>query len=139
MPHKTYITRTERFSAGHRLHREDWTDERNAEMFGKCSNPAGHGHNYTLEVTLAGEVDPATGFLLDLKMLRDVIRARIIDKVDHKNLNSDVAFLRGVNPTAENLAAAFWGELADALPAGMLYRIVLHETENNKVEYKGEE
>lgn len=138
MSRRTTITRTERFSAGHRLYRADWSDQKNAEVFGKCSNPAGHGHNYTLEVTLTGEVDPETGFILDLKHLRDIIRDRIIEKVDHKNLNTDVDFLRGVNPTAENLAAAFWRELADAFPAGMLDRIVLHETENNRIEYKGE-
>ena len=132
------VTRREQFAASHRLYNAAWSDERNAEVFGKCNNPAGHGHNYVLEVTVAGEIDTDTGYVVDLKLLKDVIRERIMDRMDHKNLNVDVDFLAGVIPTAENIARAIWRELEPAIPAGRLHRIVLHETENNKVEYRGE-
>jgi 6-pyruvoyltetrahydropterin/6-carboxytetrahydropterin synthase len=133
---RTLVIRTERFSAGHRVYRPDWTDERNAAVFGKCGNPAGHGHNYTLEVAVSGPVDAETGYVFDLGRLRDLVRATIVDKVDHRNLNTDVDFLRGVNPTTENLAHAFWNELRGVLPPGTLHRIVLRETDNNAVEIR---
>ncbi|MBL0174279.1 MAG: 6-carboxytetrahydropterin synthase [Ignavibacteria bacterium] len=132
------VTRREQFAASHRLYNPAWSEERNAEVFGKCNNLAGHGHNYVLEVTVVGDVDPDTGYVVDLKLLKDIIRERVMDKLDHKNLNVDVDCLAGVIPTAENIATGIWRQLADALPAGRLERIVLHETENNKVEYRGE-
>jgi 6-pyruvoyltetrahydropterin/6-carboxytetrahydropterin synthase len=128
------VTRKEQFNAGHRLYNPGYSDEKNWEVFGKCSNPSGHGHNYTLEVTVAGEVDPETGYLLDLKLLSDVIRKRIIDDVDHRNLNVDVEWMRGLNPTAEVLASTFWDRLEDHLPPGSLWSVVVRETEKNWAE-----
>jgi 6-pyruvoyltetrahydropterin/6-carboxytetrahydropterin synthase len=131
------ITRREHFAAGHRLFNPAWTDAENELVYGKCSNPAGHGHNYVLDVTVAGEVDPATGFLLDLTALKAVIRGEVIDALDHRNLNTDVPWLRDVVPTAENIVIAIWNRLQAKLPAGLLHRIVLQETVNNSVEYRG--
>lgn len=128
------VTRKERFNAGHRLYNPKYTDAQNLEVFGKCSNPSGHGHNYTLEVTVAGEIDPETGYVMDLKVLGDVIRKRIIDDVDHRNLNVDVEWMNGLNPTAENLASTFWDRLESHLPAGSLYRVVVRETDKNWAE-----
>lgn len=131
------ITRREHFAAGHRLFNPAWTDAENERVYGKCSNPAGHGHNYVLDVTVAGEVDPATGFLLDLTALKTVIRGEVIEALDHRNLNTDVPWLRGVVPTAENIVVAIWDRLQAKLPAGLPHRIVLQETVNNSVEYRG--
>ena len=133
-----YVTRREHFSAAHRLYNPSWSDEQNDRVFGKCNNPAGHGHNYYVEVTVAGEVDPQTGYVVDLKELKRVIHAHVIDKLDHKNLNTDVDFLRGVNPTAENIAIGIWNQLVDRMPQGKLYQIRLYETEKNIVDYRGE-
>lgn len=133
-----YVTRREHFSSGHRLFNPSWSDDRNAEVFGKCSNPAGHGHNYYLEVTVCGDVDPVTGYVVDLKQLKDVIISRVIALVDHKNLNEDVAFLRGIVPTAENIAVGIWDQLVDHIPQGRLYQVRLYETEKNFVDYRGE-
>jgi 6-pyruvoyltetrahydropterin/6-carboxytetrahydropterin synthase len=134
----TYVTRREHFSSAHRLFNSTWSDERNEEVFGKCNNPAGHGHNYYLEVTVSGEVNPETGYVVDLKQLKEVIVSRVIAKVDHKNLNADVDFLRGIVPTAENIAIGIWGELVDNIPRGRLYQVRLYETEKNFVDYRGE-
>jgi 6-pyruvoyltetrahydropterin/6-carboxytetrahydropterin synthase len=133
-----YVTRREHFSAAHRLYNPAWDDEKNDRVFDKCNNPAGHGHNYILDVTVAGEVDPETGYVIDVKLLSRIIHERVLDKVDHKHLNVDVDFLRGVNPTAEHIVIGIWKELQPHIPAGSLYRIVLHETEKNSVEYLGE-
>jgi 6-pyruvoyltetrahydropterin/6-carboxytetrahydropterin synthase len=133
-----YVTRRETFSAAHRLFNPMWDDEQNARVFGKDANPHGHGHTYMLEVTVRGEIDPATGMVLDLRDLRDLIRRALIDKVDHANLNVDVAFLTGVMPSAENIVVAFWHELAPLLGPGQLFRLRLWESENNSVEFYGE-
>ena len=133
-----YVTRKADFSAAHRLYNPSWSDKQNDEVFGKCNNPNGHGHNYILEVTVRGGVDDSTGYLVDLKKLKEVIRVRVIDKVDHKNLNTDVEFLHGIIPTAENIAIAIWGELKGAIPSGTLHEIRLQETERNIVTYRGE-
>jgi 6-pyruvoyltetrahydropterin/6-carboxytetrahydropterin synthase len=126
------------FSAAHRLFRPDWSDERNAEVFGDCSNPNWHGHNYELEVTVEGTVDPATGFVMDLKALKDLVQERVVREVDHKNLNTEVPWLEGVNPSTENVAVAIWGRLADALPTGVrLAKVLLRETPRHWVEYTG--
>ena len=122
------------FSAGHTLFNPEFSDEKNRETFGKCSNPSGHGHNYVLEVTLRGEADPDTGFVFDLSELASVMRKQIIDDVDHRNLNVDVDWLRGVIPTTENLASAFWSRLDANLPAGLLYSVRIGETEKNWAE-----
>ncbi len=126
------------FSAAHRLNNPARDPEWNQRIFDKCDNPSGHGHNYIIEVSVAGPVDPETGMVIDLKRLKDLMRKHIIDRVDHKNLNVDVDFLSGVIPTAENLARSFWNELAPAIDQGRLYQIVLHETERNAVVYRGE-
>jgi 6-pyruvoyltetrahydropterin/6-carboxytetrahydropterin synthase len=132
------VTRRLHFSAAHRLYREDWSDERNAEVFGDCSNPHWHGHNYELEVTVAGPVDPETGFVVDLKHLRDLVQDRVVKDVDHRNLNLEVPWLSDVNPTTENLVVAVWERLEGELPAGVrLDRVVLRETPRNHVEYTG--
>ncbi|MGQ9798089.1 MAG: 6-carboxytetrahydropterin synthase [Ignavibacterium sp.] len=133
-----YITRRETFAAAHRLFKPELSDEENLKIFGKCSNPNWHGHNYTLEVVVAGEVDPETGFVLDLKELKKIIHQHVIDKVDHKNLNIDTEFMKGIIPTSENICIAIWNQLKDKIPSGKLYSVKLYETENNYFEYKGE-
>jgi 6-pyruvoyltetrahydropterin/6-carboxytetrahydropterin synthase len=133
-----YVTRREVFSSAHRLHNTELTDEQNKELFGKCNNLNGHGHNYILEVIVAGEVEPKTGYVIDLKVLKTIILENIIKKVDHKHLNHDVDFLQGINPTTENFAIKIWDQLVDKIPTGKLYSIKLYETENNYIEYKGE-
>lgn len=133
-----YVTRRATFSASHRLYNAELSEEENVRLFDKCASPNGHGHNYVLEVTVAGEVGSATGYVIDLKELKGIIAREILDKVDHKHLNHDVDFLRGVIPTAENIAIAFWNVLAPAISHGRLHSIRLQETENNSVEYRGE-
>lgn len=134
------VTRSVHFSAAHRLHRSDWSDERNADVFGDCSNPTWHGHNYELDVTVEGPVDPETGFVMDLKHLKEALERRVLADVDHKNLNTDVDWLAGTNPTTENLAVAIWNRITEALPEGVrLAKVILHETPRNSVEYVGEE
>jgi 6-pyruvoyltetrahydropterin/6-carboxytetrahydropterin synthase len=133
-----YVTRRECFSAAHRLYNPSLSDEENFEMYGMCSNPNWHGHNYVLEVVVSGEVDPGTGYLLDLKILKEIIRKNVIEKVDHKNLNLETDFMKGIIPSAENIAIAIWKVLANKIPKGKLYSIKLYETENNYFEYKGE-
>jgi 6-pyruvoyltetrahydropterin/6-carboxytetrahydropterin synthase len=133
-----YLTRRETFAAAHRLFKPDLSDEENFKIFGKCSNPKWHGHNYTLEVTVAGETDPETGFVLDIKKLKEIIKEYVTDKVDHKNLNLDTDFMKGIIPTSENITTAIWNELVDKIPSGTLYSVKLYETENNYFEYKGE-
>lgn len=127
------------FSAAHRLHNPDRDAEWNRRTYDKCDNPRGHGHNYALEVSVKGKIDPETGMVIDLKRLKDIMRERVVDRVDHTNLNEDVDFLRGVIPTAENLARAFWDELEPAITEGKLYEVLLQETERNSVRYMGED
>jgi 6-pyruvoyltetrahydropterin/6-carboxytetrahydropterin synthase len=128
------VTRRETFSAGHTLFNPKYSEGRNREIFGKCSNPSGHGHNYVLEVTLRGEPDDETGFVFDLSELSSLLWKLVLDDVDHHNLNTDVDWLRGVIPTTENLANAFWDRLDPNLPAGMLHSVRVRETEKNWVE-----
>ncbi len=135
---KVRVTRALHFSAAHRLGRPDWTQARNEEVFGLCASPNWHGHNYELDVTVEGEVDPDTGFVLDLKVLRRLVEERVVADVDHRNLNVDVEWMSGVNPTTENLVVAIWRRLEGQLPAGVrLVRLVLRETPRNHVEYEG--
>ncbi|MBN1398627.1 MAG: 6-carboxytetrahydropterin synthase [Bacteroidetes bacterium] len=134
-----YITRREIFSASHRLWNPELSEKQNIEMYDKCANPNGHGHNFVLEVTVTGDVKKESGYLMDFKKLKTIIREEIISKVDHKHLNSDVAFLKNVIPTAENLVRAFWQVLEDKINGAKLFSIRLRETENNTVEYRGEE
>ncbi len=133
-----YVTRREVFSASHKLHNENLSDEENNKLFGKCCGLYGHGHNYTLEVVVAGEIDPVTGYVIDLKTLKNIIRENVVSKMDHKHLNYEVDFMKNVNPTSENIVVKIWEELVDKIPSGKLYSVKLYETENNYVEYKGE-
>jgi len=133
-----YLTRKEHFCASHVLSNPKFSEKKNLEIYGKCAYPHGHGHNYEIEVTIAGEPDKDTGMILDLKKLSEIIEKEIIDKVDHKHLNIDVDFLKGVLPTAENLAMAFWKILRSKIEAGKLYSIKVSETTNNFAEYRGE-
>lgn len=134
-----YITRKFQFSASHKVSNPKWSDEENLRIYGKCANPNGHGHNYTLEVTVSGENDPAIGFVMDLKELADIVDKELILKVDHKNLNMDVDFMKGINPTTENLIIQFWKQLENKINNGSkkLYSLRLFETEKNSVEYRG--
>lgn len=134
-----FITRRERFNAAHKLHREDWSDERNLEVFGKCSNPNWHGHNYELYVTVKGDADPETGFVIDLKFLSRLINDKIVNKLDHKNINLDVDFMKGRMASTEILAKAIWEELEAPIrqQGCQLHCVRLYETENNYAEYFG--
>ncbi len=135
-----HITRRETFNAAHRLYCHEWDDEKNLQVFGKCSNPQWHGHNYTLFVTVRGYIDDTTGFVLNMKDLSDIIKTRVIEKLDHKNINLEVDFMKGKIPSAENVAKAIWEQLKQPIRehGGELYRVKLIETENNYVEYFGE-
>lgn len=133
-----YVTRQSEFCASHRLHNPDLSDTENRRIFGICNNPNGHGHNYVLEVTVAGETDPRTGMVINLTNLKKVLDKEIVEKVDHKNLNQDVSFLKGIIPTAENLARRFWEILAPKIKPGSLYEIKLYESAKNFVIYRGE-
>lgn len=134
-----YLTRRERFSAAHRLFRKEWSEEKNFEVFGKCSNPNWHGHNYILFVTVKGGVNPETGFVINLKDLSKIINRKIIEKVDHRNLNLEVDFMKDLIPSTENLAMAIWNELDGDVKKlnAELDSVKIYETENNFVEYKG--
>jgi len=127
------------FSAAHRLDNPKFDAEWNRRTFDKCNNPGGHGHNYILQVSVRGKIDPESGMVIDLAKLKEIMRERIVDRVDHRNLNADVDFLGGINPTAENLARAFWQQLAPAITQGSLYEVLLQETEKNSVVYRGED
>jgi 6-pyruvoyltetrahydropterin/6-carboxytetrahydropterin synthase len=134
-----YITRRESFNAAHKLARTDWSDDKNATVFGKCANPNWHGHNYQLYVTVKGEVNPETGFLVDLKWLKQIINTYVVEKLDHKNLNLDVDFMKNKLASTENLAIAVWDILLPyiAESGAQLHCIKIYETENNFVEYFG--
>jgi len=131
------VTRRLRFNAAHRIHNPALPDEENARLFGKCNNPNWHGHNYILDVSVSGPVDERTGYVIDLGALKQLVQREIIDKVDHRNMNLEVDFMRGVNPTAENIVLACWRVLEPRVTPGTLTRLRLWETENNYVEYDG--
>jgi 6-pyruvoyltetrahydropterin/6-carboxytetrahydropterin synthase len=133
-----YVTRRAHFSAAHRLFNPTFSDSQNDSVFDKCNNVKGHGHNYTIDVTVAGIPDPATGYVIDLKKLARLMDELIIDKVDHKHLNFDVKELRGIIPTAENIALVFWSLLQPQITEGKLHSIKVYESDNNFVEYLGE-
>ncbi len=132
-----YLSRKEYFCASHRLFNPKFSQEENLKIYGKCAYANGHGHNYELEVTVIGEPNPDTGMILDLKILSDIIKKEITDKVDHRHLNIDIDFLQGIIPTAENLAMVFWNMLAPKINPGKLYSIRVSETPNNFAEYRG--
>ena len=131
------ISRIVRFNAAHRVFNPSFTDEENQRLFGKCSNPNWHGHNYTLEITVEGEVEPSTGFVVNLADVKRVAEREIVDAIDHKNLNLDVPFMSGTIPTTENLVLACWRVLAPAVAPARLAKLKLWETENQYVEYDG--
>jgi 6-pyruvoyltetrahydropterin/6-carboxytetrahydropterin synthase len=135
-----YLTRRERFSAAHRMFRQDWSDEKNLEVFGKCSNPNWHGHNYELFVTVKGEMTEETGFVMDMNTLKQIITENIIRKIDHKNMNLEVDFMQRKIATTENLAVAIWHQLEPFVEkeGAKLYCVRIDETENNSVKYYGE-
>ena len=134
-----YITRRESFNAAHKLARPDWSLDKNIEVYGKCANPNWHGHNYQLYVTVKGEVNPETGFLVDLKWLKHIINVNVVDKIDHRNLNLDVDFMKDKLASTENLAIAIWDILLPLIQeeGATLHCIKIYETENNFVEYFG--
>ena len=134
-----YITRRERFNAAHKLYRQEWSDEQNLEIFGKCSNPNWHGHNYELYVTVKGEINPETGFVIDLKELKRIFTVYVTDVLDHKNINLDVNFMKGKMASTEVLAVAIFDVLEPHVQkeGAILHSIKLYETENNFVEYFG--
>ena len=131
------VTRRVRFNAAHRVHNPELSDEENSRLFGKCNNPNWHGHNYTLDVSVDGDVDPKTGYVCDLSQLKAIVEREIVNIVDHKNFNLDVPFMKDVIPTSENIVTAFWKILAPKVKPGTLTRLTLWETENNYVEYTG--
>jgi len=134
-----YLTRVEHFNAAHRLYNPDWSDEQNEAVFGKCSNVNWHGHNFELFVTIKGQPDPQTGFIFDAKKLSSIVRERIVDKVDHRNLNVDVDFMKGKLCSIEHFVMAIWKELEPALPEQVkLHALKLIETPRIYVEYFGE-
>lgn len=133
-----YITRKARFNAAHKLWNDKWNEKKNLEVFGPCSNPNWHGHNYILEITVAGDVNPDTGFVTDLRKLKEILDRKVLKKLDHKNLNLDVDFMKGVQPSTENLAMAIWKEIEPEIREGKLQEVKIYETENNTVIYRGE-
>ncbi len=136
MPQVT-VTRRLTFNAAHRVHNPALSDSENVRLFGKCNNPNGHGHNYTLEVSITGDPDPVTGYVIDLGEVKRIVEREYVSIVDHKNFNLDVPFMQGTNPTTENIILACWRVLEPALRPGRLTRLRIRETENNYVEYEG--
>jgi 6-pyruvoyltetrahydropterin/6-carboxytetrahydropterin synthase len=134
-----YLTRKAEFSASHYYHNPAFSAQENARLFGKCNNPNGHGHNYLLEVTVKGQVDPGTGMVLDLKQLKEVLNREVIEVLDHRFLNREVAAFASRIPTTENIAVEIWRMLEGKLPAGRLHRIRLYETHDLFVDYYGEQ
>ncbi|MFV9482768.1 6-pyruvoyl trahydropterin synthase family protein [Christiangramia sp. ASW11-125] len=132
------VHRKAHFNAAHRLYRKDWDDARNREVFGKCSNPNYHGHNYELIVSVTGDIDLETGFVMDLKILKDLIRTEVEDAFDHKNLNVEVAEFKNLNPTAENISVVIWNKLRKQIKETHDLEVTLYETPRNYVTYKGE-
>jgi 6-pyruvoyltetrahydropterin/6-carboxytetrahydropterin synthase len=134
---KVTVCRKEHFNAAHRLYNANWSDEQNAAVFDKCSNPNYHGHNYELIVKLTGPVDPETGYVYDLKKLSELLKAEVIERFDHKNLNLDTEEFKALNPTAENIAIVIWNKLRPKISDTLTLGITLYETERNFVEYNG--
>ena len=132
------VARRVHFNAAHRLHNPGQSDAWNRDTFGKCNLPNYHGHNYELDITVEGEVDPSNGYVLDLGLLRDIAEEAVLKDLDHRNLNTDVPCLRGVIPSTENLVVSIWERLVNQIPNGRLARLVLWETPRNYVEYTGE-
>ncbi len=135
---KATVHRKAHFNAAHRLFRPDWSDEKNALVFGKCSNPNFHGHNYDLVVSVCGEIDPETGFVVDVKFLKELIKSEIEEALDHKNLNEEVLEFKSLNPTAENIAMVIWKKLRPHIDAQKTLSVRLYETPRNYVDFSGD-
>jgi 6-pyruvoyltetrahydropterin/6-carboxytetrahydropterin synthase len=135
---KVTISRKAHFNAAHRLYRKDWTFEKNDSVFGKCNNPNFHGHNYDMIVSVTGQIDPETGYVMDVKILSDIIKEEIENKFDHKNLNIDVPEFLDLNPTAENIVVVIWNKIRKRIDHKFDLEVVLYETPRNFVTYKGE-
>lgn len=135
---KVSVCRKAHFNAAHRLYNPAWSDEKNWEVFGKCNNPSYHGHNYNLEVWVKGEIDPETGYLIDLKILKDIIESEVEDRFDHKNLNEDTVEFANLNPTAENICVVIWNLIRAKLDPKLDLKVRLYETERNIVEFDGQ-
>jgi len=135
---KVAVFRKEHFNAAHRLNNPNWSEEKNQKVFGKCNNPNFHGHNYELIVKVTGEVDPETGYVMDMKVLSDLIKERVLDRFDHKNLNLDTTEFSELNPTAENIAIVIFNLLREKIDPNKELKIKLYETERNYVEYPTE-
>ena len=131
------VSRKAHFNAAHRLFRKEWSDKKNAEIFGKCSNPNYHGHNYELVVSVTGRIDRETGFVMDMKVLKDIIKAEVEDYLDHKNLNLEVEDFKNLNPTAENIAVVIYDRIKPKLKETLDLEITLYETPRNYVTYSG--
>ncbi|PTM06803.1 MAG: 6-pyruvoyl tetrahydrobiopterin synthase [Bacteroidetes bacterium] len=134
---KVTVSRKAHFNAAHRLYRKDWSFEKNNEVFGKCNNPNFHGHNYELIVSVTGIIDQETGYVIDMKVLKDIIKSEIEDAFDHKNLNVEVAEFESLNPTAENIAVVIYNKLKPKISASLDLEITLYETPRNFVSYSG--
>ena len=135
---KVTVHRKAHFNAAHRLYRKDWDNDKNENVFGKCSNPNFHGHNYELTVSVKGDIDPETGFVIDMKDLKDLISSEIEEYLDHKNLNIEVEEFKTLNPTAENIAVVIWGKLKLKLKESLELSVTLYETPRNFVTYSGD-
>ena len=135
---KVTVSRKAHFNAAHRLYRPDWDDTKNEAVFGKCSNPNYHGHNYELIVSVKGEIDPETGFVMDVKVLKNLICSEVEDAFDHKNLNLEVPEFKNLNPTAENIVVVIWKKLRKHIKTTLDLEVVLYETPRNFVKYAGE-
>lgn len=133
--HKVTVCRKAHFNAAHRLYNPEWSDDQNSKVFGKCSNPHYHGHNYDLIVKVSGYPDPQTGYVVDMKKLKDIIHEEVTSRFDHKNLNLDTEEFRRVNPTAENIAVVIWNLIRDQIDQELDLKVILFETERNFVEY----
>lgn len=134
---KVKVSRRAHFNAAHRLYRKDWSDKKNDAVFGKCNNPNFHGHNYELIVSVAGEIDPETGFVMDMKVLKDLIKNEVEDALDHKNLNLEVPEFDAINPTAENIAVFIWKRLRSHIDRNNDLEVKLYETPRNFVTFNG--
>jgi len=134
---KVKVSRKAHFNAAHRLYKKDWDDTKNTEIFGKCNNPNFHGHNYELVVSVTGEIDPVTGFVMDMKVLKDLIKVEIEDYLDHKNLNIEVEEFKTLNPTAENISVVIWQKLRPHILESQDLEVVLYETPRNFVTFSG--
>jgi 6-pyruvoyltetrahydropterin/6-carboxytetrahydropterin synthase len=135
---KVTVSRSAHFNAAHRLYRKDWDEQRNAEIFGKCNNPNYHGHNYELIASVTGNIDPETGYVIDIKILKDIIAQEVEEPFDHKNLNLDVPEFANLNPTAENIVVVIWNRIRRRIAAEMELEVTLYETPRNFVTYKGQ-